>query len=371
MSKYHARKVTYSHRQWFFYILPRLLIVPLIWDGLAYLANWLIGEALSKLILPAQSMGLPSSFNYPKDGKNLAYHKVILQDGTNLDTIEYSHPSQQSKPASDKTYIINFLGNATMYEDVCSQFESDSNKLQCNVVGFNFRGVGRSRGVPKSKNDLVEDAIAQVQRLLDAGVTPHHITLKGHSLGASIATLTAAHFHWQGININLFNGRSFSSLTHWVLGKVRVINTDNRHEPTLTGKVLAWLLTPIIKITLLLSGWEINAEQAYKSIPEKHREYLVVRSPDEHLTNNTLDDTVIPYYASIHSALKRSDRHEQSKFVVKGSPWLDGHNVHLEELNQTSLPGLNGSLFFRSFVRRVSEVKLEKEFEVMSPMNVS
>ena len=361
---YVAPAPTYSTSQWAKYIATRLLVAPLIWDGVKYGCNALLGSTISNLVLPAQEFS-PEEYHIEsfhdefiagengkeygyKDNKygcyeysyndfSINYPNIRTNDGAKLDTVEFIHESQNSKNISEQKYIINYVGNGMCYEHAKEDMLNDVNKLNCNVIGFNFRGVASSTGKATSKDDLLTDSIAQVQRLLDKGVTPNNIVLQGHSLGASIATLTAAHFHQQGVDINVFNGRSFSTLTNVVIGQVR----KN------IGAVFSFILMPFIKLALLITNWEIDAASAYKSIPDNNREYMVVLGDNNY-------DPVITTYGGLHSALNNSEQHEYSKVVDHGKFIGNLHNVEASLLSNQEVEPKNGFDLFSAFFNRAT-----------------
>lgn len=402
---YNAPKPTYSTWEWFKSIALRIVFPPvLVWDLFKLGANKLFGRFISQLVLPAQN----SSFDhlavtdellelYNTQDLICEKHEVITYDGAHLDTFEVKHNDQNNLAPEHQKYIVNFVGNGMCYEHIIRDMKSDAAALKANVVGFNLRGVGKSTSSPQSKDDLVTDGIAQVQRLLDQGVSPQNITLKGHSLGASIATLVAQHFHQQGQPVNLFNSRSFSSITNFLVGNIRLARDEDGAalgQKESAGKIiLGWLLKPFIKLGVALVNWEINAGSAYKSIPDAYKDYIVVRSRKE-IRNERYDDMVIPHYASIHKDLTSERRAKkatidreianldhmmqdadpltkpglanardalvQARHQLKSdrkmedeNPLGNGHNSHWSSLNNRS--NKSSQTFFNEFVTRVEQ----------------
>lgn len=315
-----VRKRTWAKRIAFRFFFPPILL----WDASKLLVNTLAGNKVGEQVLPAQNLGVAdqeafetkiAGINHSADLTADKY-TVVTHDGAKLDTLQINHKNNDAVLPNQKQFIINFVGNGMQYEDIIDEMENDARELDCHVIGFNLRGVSNSKGKPKSKNDLVTDGIAQVQRLLDDGADPENITLKGHSLGAGVATLVAAHFHDHHQKVNLFNGRSFSTVTNFVIGQIRTADTNDRHnghQETPGKKIIGWLAKPFVKFAMALTKWEIDAARAYKKLPESHKEYMVVRSSkrnrirDGHLLK---DDPVIPHYASLHTSLK-SERTKQ------------------------------------------------------------
>lgn len=202
---------------------------------------------------------------------------VRTHDGADLDTFEINCRATPNTDITDAPYIVFFNGNGTLYEQTLRAALDTAQDLECNIVSFNYRGVNRSTGHPQSPQDLVTDGIAQVQRLIDMRVPAEAITLHGRSLGGAIASLTAKHFHDRGYHINIFNERSFSSLTNVVVGLIRRTGNSGYREST-AGKILGWIAYPFIRFGIGLVDWEINAGDAYQSIPEEYRQHAVARS---------------------------------------------------------------------------------------------
>ncbi|KTD31069.1 substrate of the Dot/Icm system [Legionella moravica] len=392
MTVYQAPKPQYTNWQWFKFIGLRTVFPPvLLWDLLKIGVNKLAGKAIGSLVLPAQDMDLSGyeiedASDLNTDQISYEQHQVITHDGAVLDTLEITPESQKQIEPQFQKYIINLVGNGMCYEDILEEMREDALALDAKIVGFNLRGVGQSSKRALSKDDLVTDGIAQVQRLLDQGVPAQNITLKAHSLGAGIGSLVAQHFHQLGQPINIFNSRSFSNLTNFLVGHARleknVFGEAIGQKETFGGKVLGWLIKPIVKLALILANWEIDAISAFKSIPNHYKEYIVVRSRKD-IRQNRIDDPVIPHYASIHEGLS-SERHaEKAKIdrlisaADKNDPGAidelttarkkagsdrkmeasysrsDGHNTQLYLLKNRE--GKSAQTFFREFVAKANE----------------
>lgn len=315
MSTYSAPKpvLNKSRRK---FIATRVLFPPvLIWDLLKYGVNKLAGKPIGKLLLPVQ--GKASEYPLPQlsrlNSRLLTWekHQITTWDGAVLDTLEAQPRWQANVPPECKKYIINFLNNGSFYEDPArlAEMREDAIELGCNVISFNYRGVGNSTSCLRSKDNLLTDGIAQVQRLLDNGVSPQNITLKGHSLGGAVASLVALHFHDTNRPVNIFNDRSFSSVSNLVVGWTRHFNLKTRiyspeKAPATGQKILAVLAKPLIKLVLAVTNWEMDAGAAMRKIPGAYRDHLVIRTRREKRMPLLVDDAVIPHYASIHTALK-------------------------------------------------------------------
>jgi alpha/beta hydrolase fold len=302
-----------------------ILLPNLLWRATKFIANKLLGGLVGKLILPAQDQkkyqNIPSlDILDEKDLLTATKFTVVTHDEARLDSLEIEH--KNASKHSRGQYVINFVGNDGYYEKIFEEMKKDACKLECNVIGFNFRGVGQSTGKPKSKKDLITDGIAQVQRLLDKGIDPENIILKGHSLGGAIATLVAKHFHKHGKKINLFNARSFSTIPSVLIGLIHT-NFSLAINSPFAVKILNFttpffiFLESASKFALALTKWGVNPGSAYKDLPDSHIEYMLVKSPKNRKNGqNTEDDIVISNYASLHAVLK-NERKEQRAEIDK------------------------------------------------------
>ena len=152
-------------------------------------------------------------------------------------------------------------------------------------------------------------------------------------------------------------------------------------KETLIGKILGYMALPFVKLALMLTNWEIHAGRAFRSIPESHREHIVVRS-EKRTRSNRLDDAIIPHYASIHESLAEDRQAKKAKIqrqidstdptdyekmkqlqiqkdnvgkqrkMHTTSPLVDGHNTGLKTIYNHQ--GVNGVQFFRQFVNDAS-----------------
>lgn len=338
---YQAPKPSKPWKTWAKLIAARVFFPPvLLWDAAKAIMNSFLGETIGEIILPAQDLGFREIYNDHSTfinriikPKKLSAQKILVSthDNANLDTLEIKQKNDTETPVELKKYIIRFVGNGICYEQYIEEMIDDANNLNCNVIGFNYRGVSHSTGKPKSKNDLVTDGIAQVQRLLNAGVNPENITLKGHSLGGGVSALVAKHFLDHGIFLNAFNNSSFSSLTNFVVGQIRTfdLHNHNGHHETFGMKLLGWIAKPFIKFAICLVKWEIEAADAFKALPDTHKEYMVVRSSKARREEYpaVLDDPVIPHYTSMHTALK-GERSEQKQKIDEALEALGEKNTY-------------------------------------------
>ncbi len=246
---------------------------------------------------------------------NIKSIEVPAPNDARLDTVEIEFLEKDKvQERREKVYIVYFFGNAESHENMTNDMKDDAKSLSeqgipNTIIGFNYRGVRGSTGKARSKYDLVLDGIAEVNRLLEQGVPAKDIYLYGFSLGGAIAAAVAAHFHSIGEEVNLFSRSSFSTTAKVVLGWIRNRGVDNGQGYTESwqGRFLGWMFERIIGFTLRLSGWDMDAIEAWRKIPEKCKEYSVVRSPKSDRNNSNSkrqDDKTITAYASLHQGLK-------------------------------------------------------------------
>lgn len=384
-SNYFAPKPSYTAWEWFEFFTLRIVFPPLIiWDLLTFMVNSLIGKWVGSLVLPAQEVPLrnesPTELVFNSDSHSYYPEEicVVTHDQVKLSTLEFVKPKNESK-ISEQKYVIHFLGNGVNYLDFFKgRKELVFENQNVNTVFFDYRGVQKSssngKTVASSKKDLVIDGIAQVQRLLDKGVSAENITLSGHSLGGAIATLVANHFHRQNKKLYVFNDRSFSSITDVLVGWIRA-RCPNGYDETFGRKLLGWVLKPLIKFGVSLSGWEINASDAFREIPDKYKNYAVVRTPKANRTMRTIDDFVITHYASLHEALPKVPKNSKSNFCKFSVPNLEDFDQNPHNLPMKYLKNKNGEdifTFFKNFCERNNSgnsgcKELNSNEEVTSP----
>ncbi|QDP72950.1 hypothetical protein FOG18_10440 [Legionella israelensis] len=298
-----------------------------------------MGSTVSKQVLPAQNLKndfffLEETYAIEAAIKNelskasdisFQHHEIENFDGALLETAEFLHIEQQRQPIDQQKFVIFAVGNDMCMQDLYKDLVRHSRKLKQNVVAFNFRNVIRSSGALKSQIDLVYDAIAQVERLRNMGVSEKNISLVGHSLGAAVLTLISYLYFKQGMPIKIFNGRSFSSfsnLKHYQLERER------------ETKKQKWT-----SLKLYLSNFELEVAPYFIEIPDKYKEYIVIKPSKHSKDSNEVLDGVIPEKASLHYSLKKEKRsvervnHWKNRKVISSNRLFGfGHNDPLSLL---------------------------------------
>ncbi len=242
------------------------------------------------------TLGRTMQYDFPEKLGNITDVKVAIgKKQAVLNTYEEKPASFATRDPKDQKFIIHFCGNNQFAGEKMMGSEEykiegaskNVERFDCGVITFDYPGVGKSSDVKATKTKhLVKAGIAQVERLLKQGVKPENIVLDGISLGGAVATLTAAHFHNlkppQGpVRVRLINERSFGKLSSEAAAMASHV---------LTGKlaVLIPFVSPLIKLT----GMEMDAAKAYKSIPDEFKTCLFADK-----------DEVIPYKVSLAKAV--------------------------------------------------------------------
>ncbi|USQ13611.1 hypothetical protein J2N86_13145 [Legionella lytica] len=282
---------------------------------------------LGRYALPSQAGDFSALFineasQFDDDVLRHEHHTIVTFDEAQLDTLEIRHRAQQELEPQHQTFIINFNCNFKVYEQSLIEMQDNARDLQTNVIGFNYRNVGRSQGQLQFMCHLIIDGIAQVQRLLDQGVSPENITLNGLSIGGGIATCVAWYFHQQGQKVNLFNDRSFASSLKLVLSHVESI--------PILGGVLGFLCALII----FNSAWYVSISELFQDIPEEFRDYMLVRTSRATRTAETLDDLAIPHESSLHLGLREERRQIKGDIDSQLRQWEDEELIDANTLNK-------------------------------------
>lgn len=313
-----------------------------------------IQQTIGPLILPAQmreAMHLSSAeLDHLAARFNLTIETGFIgtYDEAIIDTIELSPKVIQNDSLENKCFIIKFNGNSGQYQDTLLEYARDAQKLDMTVIGFNYRGVGKSDKTPETFQDLITDGIAQVQRLLDNGVKSERILLDGISLGGGIATMVAKHFHKNGYPLYLWNDRSFASISKAAAGIL---------APTLPS-IISYPIEASFETSswsvMKPNGWDRNISSAYRYIPDSYKNYIVVARKSEQSSG----DGVISHQASLHKAVRRE---EKKKGVLTGhkvlaqNSFFGGHNSDRRALISKDNPKQNGQELFEHFAMRLHQ----------------
>lgn len=251
---------------------------------------------------------------------NIRTIAVQMPNNIQLHSCEYSFKAHDDNSNSDRPHILYFGGNIATYEVYIDKMLDDAEKLKAKVIGFHHSFSGLSGQLMPdgtmqhvsitSTSMLVQEGIAQVQRLIDEGIPAAKIVLYGHFFGGTTATLVAWHFNQQGIPIRLFSDRSFSSSSDYVMKQLMPDSNKSQHG---IATAIAHLLRPILEVVLKLTDFDMSAGAKFQQIPKENRDYTVVRSVNK-ATHEVVNDDIVPYSASVHRIdLLRTERKCEEK----------------------------------------------------------
>jgi hypothetical protein len=204
----------------------------------------------------------------------LLEHTVITPDGVQIKAFCMHH--KDSIPTTPTIFYFN--GNFQLaVETPFSLILEKSIELQspCNLVLFDYRGVGHSTGHFRTPKDLIIDSVSVLEWIKQRiGTIPSQIHFYGFSLGGAISALTKA-LDPEHLTGRLINDRSFSSSD-----KVICI----RYGSGYFGKLMSWLFKQY--------GYSADPAEAFvKASGEK----LIIYHPD---------DAIIPAKASMQYAIQ-------------------------------------------------------------------
>jgi pimeloyl-ACP methyl ester carboxylesterase len=120
--------------------------------------------------------------------------QLTTSDGVRLDAVTLSAPR-----ATPHEWVIYFQGNAGSLRRPRVQEQLRTlHSLGYDVLSFDYRGYGRSDGIP-TEVGLYEDALAAYTYLTRAGISPRQIILAGQSLGSAVAVELATRVTSAGV----------------------------------------------------------------------------------------------------------------------------------------------------------------------------
>lgn len=288
--------------------------------------DWL-GEIVGRAILPAQK-NKSEAQKVSEDGSFIPIVKqlvtaqsanimaerfyVTLNDNSQLDTLEIT----ANLLDETRGYIINFPGNSQNYthNDIDDTLSDLAN---FNCIYFNYRNVGKSEGHIYSSQDLINDGIAQVQRLIDKGIPPDLIYLYGFSLGGGISAKVYEHFQNKGILLGFcFNDRSFNNINTATNGSIKYISKMVQMS-ALSNPILGSVIGNIAKTAISNTQWDIRAQDAFANIPEDRKAGAFVKW--HHKNNVAGGDGIISDEAMMQDKTVE-------EFNYSGE--LEAHNAH-------------------------------------------
>ena len=124
-------------------------------------------------------------------------HDVTTEDGIRLHAFQYASEKQADK--SKQKVILMFHGiqyNIVGWHEVAERLRADTN---CDAWLVDYRGYGLSEGRIRREQDLLADAEASFQKLLEMGYAKENIFVLGWSMGGVPALYLSAKYRLGGL----------------------------------------------------------------------------------------------------------------------------------------------------------------------------
>lgn len=329
----------------------------IIIKGLEFVDDDLREKTLDEINTVLRKYSKDKSFDIRTNTTGINFYSLETPDYAVLDSVELRAKDETIKPMSERTFVIFCMPRSNGYCAWLKNLRIAADKAETTYIAFNYRGVERSQGVVWTQDDMVEDAKAQAHRLLLMGAKPENIAFEGECVGGAIATLAAASMHAQGHSVKLFNARSFRSTSHLVLYKLLPTDEAPKLHPITIGRYFLGGLFLLIGMPILyLSNWNLNTEKAWQTIPDKDKDFIVVRSAKNNDDTRNKDDDMIEHqHASIYSFVREKlqghsekidklalDKLHQHRFTVNSTicsnaKTRDGHVCARYQLSQRML----------------------------------
>jgi pimeloyl-ACP methyl ester carboxylesterase len=246
----------------------------------------------------------------------LNFFTLETADDALLESLELSSAEERMKPIAERKFVISCMARNQNYMYWLKDLYTTSVGIGCSVVSFNYRGIDYSRGTVFSQEELVNDARAQAQRLIEMGANPENIAFEGMSMGGAVATIAAARMHEQGLKVSLYNERSYRSLVRLMVGYVLPDEKSSLWNPiTLIQYAFAGFAYLFVLPGLWMLGWHLNSAGAWDTIPQAYKSFSVARNhfDPEHPDD---DDFVNDSFASIASLMDEHRIEVQQKLAT-------------------------------------------------------
>ncbi len=301
----------------------RRLFIPilLIWDAMCWLGNRLLALFFMRtMIVPALSvqdwrpmvsdsqsaLDLDDYFatNLPK---GMAMKQTHLVDKSMLITcVELGNRDVLASRAGVKT-IIYFVGNLDIYHFSLQALQDDIDSfaqagVPCRFVLWHYPGVFNSLGNPRRPADLVRAGLWVVQHVMNGGVFPEDIVLKGHSLGGYVATHVAYCCHKLRLWVKLWSDRSLSDAPNYLFAKVVTRYDSGYRLVPWALRIIAHLIYPFAWLLSRLIRCEMPSAYFITRLKRCYVDYVLVRSSPQARARDDIcvkDDTVIQDLASL------------------------------------------------------------------------
>lgn len=374
--------------------LARRTILPflLVWDFTCWLGNYLFGKMVVTWLI-VRSLGVKDwrlirqdlgniedlddyfAKALPDDLVSRQYHivdgdlvlhcrvccfKSMLTDDDSLEAM--------LRPDGRIKTIVVMLGNYNIYQHSVAAIKDDMeafarDNVPVRIILWHYPGVFSSFGSPTRPADLAKSGLTLIQHLLDCGIKPKTMTLKGHSLGGYIATHVTYCCHNLKLWVRLWSDRSLSDAPNYVMAKaVTQYDSGFRPRPWVIT-VLFYFFYPFAWLLVRLLGCQMPSAYYITQLRRRYVDYILVRSSEEARGRKDIrvkDDSVIQDLASLDQSwwfrwwTKRNKIFSlpQHLYHFAGNLEEDAHSAPLKELIPTYLKHReNAQMRFVHFVK--------------------
>ena len=277
---------------------------------------------------------------------NEEFFQIYMYDNAITNGVVHIDEAQPSERAEQK-WIVYCLGLGTTVSSTIKTRKIDCDDLHYNYIAFDYR----TSRAPLSYHSYMEDGIAVVQYLLDTGVSPHNIILKGNSIGGAEAIKVAKYYQDQNVELNLY-----------------VIRTPAKFKDILSGitkNIFGYCISPLRKLSsyvLVSAGFDLDVAADYQALPDARKDYCQI-APAPVCTPFAKRDLFIHPDVSLGEAVDPEHNEQFSYRYIKPKQgsicqrlFRDKLNMHGGALSLIKTEdGISPQRLFTDFVRRVNE----------------
>ncbi len=242
--------------------------------------------------------------NCPNQAKTSEKIAISTADSAKLDGMIIK-PENSSN--IEQKYVILVNGFGESYESKLENAAEYANRSGANILCFNYRGAGDSKGVPTSANDFVTDTLSMVEFLTkEKGIKPENIIIHGFSMGGGVGAQAAG----LSDDVKHINDRSFSAFSK----ATKDLTTS--HLKSRVGRKAAEALGSIAGGFIKGIGFELDTKKVYRDKNAAFRNDIEKRT----LVVYHSSDNVISQNASLNHVATDQTRLSSHAFVDLSNP---------------------------------------------------
>mmetsp|Transcript_16844 Transcript_16844/g.21529 ORF Transcript_16844/g.21529 Transcript_16844/m.21529 type:complete len:376 (+) Transcript_16844:320-1447(+) len=217
-------------------------------------------------------------------------------------------------------WLLFLPPNGMVFEQLLPYLEKYANAVKCNVIGMNYRGVGKSTGWPYRSSDFVSDGNAVVKYILNE-LGSEKILIHGWSIGGGIGggitcddcifisdrsfsriSDVAAHMMDEPVSGAILGSAILGGVTWAMVGFHPTVITGGIILGGATGAL--GMLTPLSVPFLKALGWEIDVINSLLGSSNKFSRVIVLYHRN---------DGVIHYEISLDRHLAKNQIYAQDR----------------------------------------------------------